>query len=390
MIRFLQTPGPIKKIVLGGLLVFISAMMAISLIPGIGSSGFLAGTPAHGVVATVDGVDVSAQEVQKQARQMLQQQFPRGGAQMNSLVPFFAQRAAENLINEQVILAEAHRMGMKATDDDLREFLHQGNLGQEIFPGGNFVGQEAYADVVSRYGYTVPQFEQLVKEDILINKLRTLVGSSAAVTDAEVRQQFEKQNTKVKFDYAILKKDDVLKTIHPADAELKAYYDRNKNTYVNSIPEKRQLKYVVFDTSKLLAQTQVTQQDFQAYYDQHRDEYRVPEQVNVQHILIKSPLPGPDGKVDPKAVDAARAKAEDILKQVKSGGNFADLAKKYSEDTSAKEGGALGWIGRGKTVPEFEKAAFSLSKGGTSDLVQSSFGFHIIHVDDKQEAHLKP
>src|SRR5437667_8598270 len=242
-----------------------------------------------------------------------------------------------------------------------------------IFPGGNFIGKEAYEDFVSRNGYTVPQFEELVKEDILINKLRTLVGSSAAVTDAEVRQQFEKQNTKVKFDYAILKKDDVLKTIHPADAELKAYYDRNKNTYVNSIPEKRKIKYVVFDTSKLLAQTQVTQQDLQNYYDQHRDEYRIPEQVNVRHILVKSPLPGPDGKVDPKALEAARAKAQDVLKQVKAGGNFADLAKKYSEDPgSAKEGGTLGWIGKGRTVPEFEKAAFSLPKGGTSDLVKSS------------------
>ena len=390
MIRFLQTPGPIKKIILGGLLVFISAMMAISLIPGIGSSGFLAGTPAHGVVATVDGVDVSAQDVQHQAKVALQRQFPRGGAQMSMYLPFFASQAAQQLINEQVILVEARRMGMKATDDDLRDFLHQGQLGQLLFPGGNFIGQEGYQDFVSREGYTVPRFEQLVKESILINKLRTLVGSSAAVTDAEVRQQFEKQNTKVKFDYAVLKKDDVLKTIHPADAELKAYYDRNKNTYVNSIPEKRQLKYVVFDTSKLLAQTQVTQQDFQNYYDQHRDEYRVPEQVNVRHILIKSPLPGPDGKVDPKAVDAARAKAEDVLKQVKSGGNFADLAKKYSDDPgSAKLGGSLGWIGKGRTVPEFEKAAFSLPKGATSDLVQSSYGFHIIHVDDKQDAHVK-
>jgi peptidyl-prolyl cis-trans isomerase D len=171
---------------------------------------------------------------------------------------------------------------------------------------------------------------------------------------------------------------------------LKAYYDRNKNTYVNSIPEKRQLKYVVIDNSRLLAQTPVTQQDLQTYYDQRREEYRVPEQVNVRHILIKSPLAGTDGKVDPKALDAARAKAEDILKQVKAGGNFADLAKKNSEDTaSAKEGGSLGWIGKGRTVPEFEKVAFSLPKSGTSDLVQSSYGFHIIHVDDKQDAHVK-
>jgi peptidyl-prolyl cis-trans isomerase D len=160
--------------------------------------------------------------------------------------------------------------------------------------------------------------------------------------------------------------------------------------YVNSIPEKRQVKYVVIDNAKLLAQTQVTPQELQDYYDQHQDQYRVPEQVNVSHILIKTPLPGPDGKVDPKAVEAARAKAEEVLKQVKAGGNFAELAKKYSEDPgSAKNGGSLGWIERGRTVPEFEKAAFSLPKGQTSDLVQSSYGFHIIHVNDKQEAHVK-
>src|SRR5204863_4140416 len=141
---------------------------------------------------------------------------------------------------------------------------------------------------------------------------------------------------------------------------------------------------------KVEAQTQVTPDDLQAYYDQHRDEFRVPEQVNVRHILIKTPLPGPDEKVDAKGAEEARKKAEDVLKQIKSRGNFAELAKKYSEDPgSAKNGGSLGFIGKGRTVPEFEKAAFSLPKGGTSDLVQSSYGFHIIHVDDKQDAHVK-
>src|SRR6266568_2521317 len=389
MIRFLQTPGPIKKIVLGGLLTFISVMMAITLIPGIGSTSFLGSTPTKGIVATVSGEEISATDVTKQAKRMVEQQFPRGGPQASSLLPFFSQQAVNNLISEKLLLVEARRMGLRATDEDLRNYLHQGQLGQIIFPNGKY-DQTAYEDLASRLGFTIPQFEPLVKEEILINKLRGLVSASASVTDAEVRKQFEKQNAKVKFDYAVLKKDDILKSIHPAEAELKAFYDRNKNTYVNSIPEKRQLKYVVFDTPKLLAQTQVTQQDLASYYDQHREEYRVPEQVNVRHILIKSPLAGPDGKVDPKALDTARAKAEDVLKQVKAGGNFADLAKKYSEDTgSAKQGGSLGWIGKGRTVPEFEKAAFSLPKDGTSDLVQSSYGFHIIHVDDKQEAHVK-
>src|SRR5207249_6037434 len=161
-------------------------------------------------------------------------------------------------------------------------------------------------------------------------------------------------------------------------------------TYNNSIPEKRKIRYVVIDNARIQAKTAVSHDELQSYYNQHREDYRVPEQVNVRHILIKTPLPGPDGKVDPKGVDEARKKAEDVLKQVKAGGNFAELAKKYSEDPgSAKEGGSLGFIGKGRTVPEFEKTAFSLPKGGTSDLVQSSYGFHIIHLDDKQDAHLK-
>jgi peptidyl-prolyl cis-trans isomerase D len=390
MIRFLQTPGPFKKYVLGGILVVICISMAWYVLPGGSGSSVFGSGPAQGVVATVSGEEVTTNAVQREAKQMLSQQFPRGGPQASSLLPYFAGRAADNLISEKVLLVEAQRMGLKATDDDLRQYMRHGQLGQMLFPNGVFIGQQQYEDFVSRNNLTIPQFEDLVKQDILMNKLRDLVVSGATVTDAEVRKQFEKQNTKVKFDYAVIKKDDILKSIHPADAELKAFYDRNKNTYVNSIPEKRQLKYVVIDNAKLLAQTQVTPEDLQSYYDQHREEYRVPEQVNVRHILIKTPLPGADGKVDPKAVDASRAKAEDVLKQVKTGGNFADLAKKYSEDPgSAKNGGSLGWIGKGRTVPEFEKAAFSLPKGGTSDLVQSSYGFHIIHIDDKQDAHVK-
>src|SRR5208283_126818 len=146
--------------------------------------------------------------------------------------------------------------------------------------------------------------------------------------------------------------------------ELKAFYDRNKAAYNNSIPEKRQIKYVLVDSSKIGAAIPVTEQDLQTYYDQHRDEYRVPDQVKVRHILIKTPLPGADGKEDEKGVADARAKAESVLKQVKAGGDFAKLAEQYSEDPgSAKNGGELGWIGRGRTVPEFEKAAFSLAKG---------------------------
>src|SRR5207253_1196508 len=133
-----------------------------------------------------------------------------------------------------------------------------------------------------------------------------------------------KRNTKVKFQYAYFSEPDVRKQIHPNDAELKAYYDQHKAEYNNSIPEKRKIAYALVDANKLASDVQVSDQDLRSYYDQHRDEFRVPEQVTVSHILIKTPTTGSDGKVD-QAVDAAKAKAEDVLKQVKSGGNFADL-----------------------------------------------------------------
>src|SRR5208282_1991936 len=321
---------------------------------GIGSSLGI-GAPPAGVLATIGDQSVTVPEVQREARAMIRQQFPKGGPQASMLLPYFASQAAEQLINEKALVAEAHRMGLRATDEELREELQHGQLGSMLFPDGKFVGQEGYEEFVQQHDMTVPQFEELEKDFILVRKLRALVASSAFVSDAEVRDEFDHRNTKVKFEYAVVTQADILKELHPTDEELKAYYERNKATYNNSVPEKRQIKYVVIDSAKIAATTTVTDQDLQSYYDQHRDEFRSPEQVKVSHILIKTPLPAPGAKEDEKAVADARAKAEDVLKQLKAGGDFAKLAEKYSEDPgSAKSGGELGWIGRGRTVPEFE------------------------------------
>jgi peptidyl-prolyl cis-trans isomerase D len=391
MIRQLQNAGPTVKIILSGLLLIICGGMVITLIPGGLGSSLGIGTPGRGVIARIGDQEVTVPEVQRMARLMILRQFPKGGAQTALMMPFFAGQAAEQLISQKAMVAEGHRLGLRVSDDELRDELQHGQLGATLFPDGKFIGQEEYENFVQRnFDLPIPQFEELVKGDIVIHKLRALVGSSAFVGEREIREEFEHRNTKVKFDYAVITQADILKGLHPAEPELKAFYERNKATYNNSIPEKRKIKYAIVDTAKVAAATSVTDQDLQAYYDQHRDEYRVPEQVKVNHILIKTPLPGPGGKVDDKAVEEARKKADDVLKQVKAGGDFAKLAEKYSEDPgSAKIGGSLGFIGRGRTVPEFEKAAFSLPKGQTSELVKSTYGFHIIRVEDKQEAHVK-
>jgi peptidyl-prolyl cis-trans isomerase D len=389
MIRFLQTPGPVKKYLLGGLLLLITVSMVWYLVPSSGNSGYYFGGK-QGVVAQVDGGDITSDEVRQTARQMLQQQMPKGSANMGMLLPFFTQRAAEQLITRQALLSEAGRVGLRVTPEEIKDELQHGRYAATFFPSGNFIGQQEYEDMLQRANLTPVKFEEEVGDDILLTKLQALVAGGASVSEAEIRQQFVKQNSKVKFDYAVLKQDDIKKGLHPTEEELKAYYESHKASYANSIPEKRKVKYAVIDVGKAEAGVQVTLDDLRAYYDQRRDQYRTPEQVKVSHILIKTPLPGPDGKVDEKGVAEAQRRAEDLLKQLKAGAKLEDLAQRYSEDPgSAKQGGSLGWIGKGQTVPEFEKVAFSLPKGQISDLVKSSYGFHIIRVDDKQEAHVK-
>jgi peptidyl-prolyl cis-trans isomerase D len=378
MIRFLQTEGPVKKIVLSGLLLLICAAMVIAFVPG-GLGSELTGAPGKGIVAKVSGEDITVEQVKETARQMAQQQAAQYGAQASMLIPFLIQqatpRAAEQLIDRQALLVEAQRLGLKATPQEVKDELQHGpQYAPYFFPDGNFVGEAEYTNMLQRANLTPATFEEGVGKGILITKLQALITGSASVSDAAIREQFNKQNTKVKFEYAVLKEEDIKKGLHPTTEELKAFYDSHQKNYANSIPEKRKIQYALIDTAKIQSGIRITNDELQAYYNQHRDQYRVAEQAKVSHILIKTPLPGPDGKVDEKGVTEAQRRAEDLLKQLKGGAKFEDVAKKYSEDPgSAKEGGSLGWIGKGRTVPEFEKAAFSLPKGQISDLVKSSY-----------------
>ena len=411
MIKFLQKEGPLKKYVLGGILVFICVAMSAYLIPG-GFGDYISGSLTQaGVLAVVGDQSVGLQEVAQRARMIGRQQF-RGNIP-DTLMPFLMQRAADNMITQGAMVYEADRMGLGATNDDVRNFLHQGQFGEIFFPGGNFIGDDQYEQLVqNQFGMSVTQFEKEIKAQVASQKLLAAVGAPATVSEKEIQAEVEKQDTKVKFDYAIITLEDVKNQLHPTDAELKVFYDQNKQTYVNSIPEKRKARYIVIDRSKLAENTQVSQADLQQYYSQHQDDFRIPETVTVRHILIKTPVPGSitvnpvlgqDGKInqkateaaqkaaEEKAVNAAQAKADDIEKQLKAGGDFAALAKQNSDDPgSAQNGGLLPPITRGRTVPEFEQAAFSTPVGQTTGVIRTSYGFHIIRVEAKQTPRMKP
>lgn len=396
MIRFLQSGNKATKYLLAGLLGILCLSMVTYLIPGFMNSSTL---NREGMVAKVGGVEISTQDVQKYVALMMQQAAQRNpNFPPEMMRPYFTQQAIPALIRDAELRYESDRLGLSVSDQEVSDFLHSGQFGEMFFPKGQWVGQEKYEQMVNQFfGTTVDDFEHQLRFEMLRNKLISAVTAGVTVTNADVEKKYKDENTKVKFDYAVLDLDELEKQIKPTDAELKAYYDTNKARYENSIPEKRQVKYFLITEQQAQNKVTVSPEEIEKYYRDNDAAYRVPDRVRVRHILIKLPTPGPDGKVDPKAVDAARAKAEDVLKQVKAGGDFAELAKKYSEDKgnaqnpgSAEKGGELGWIVKGQTEAPFENVAFSMNKGQTSDLVQTSSGFSIVQTEEKESAHKQP
>lgn len=387
MIRFLQTPGPAKKIILGGLLLLICVAMVITLVPG----GVLGGVGVPtGVLARVGEHQVTISDVQNEAVRIGRQQFPTGTPEQ--LMPLLRRSAAQTLILRSAMLEEADRLGLRVTDEELRQELSSGTYGVYFFPGGKFVGDEQYqAFVQENFNMTVQAFEDRMRQDILVRKLQSLVTDPITVTSEEVRNEFQRQNTQIKLEYALLRLEDLVKKVQPTGDELRAYFQENQAHYLDAVPEKRKAEYVVVSGSTVEDEVKISPEELREYYNEQIDRFRTPEEIKVRHILIRTPAPGPDGKVDEQELEEARKKAEEVLAKVRAGGDFAQLAREYSDDPgSAQKGGDLGWVGRGRTVPAFEQAAFALSKGQVSDLVKTTYGFHIIKVEDKREAKVRP
>ncbi len=389
MIRFLQKDNRLTKALFVVIIAAASVSMVVYLIPGLtGQSAAGADTFAvvypHWYSRFFSGGDViSQQKVAQLATQRVQQQYPQYAGNpmiMNMIEP----QVGQQLVQQQILLDEAQQLGIHVTDADVRTYLQTGPPGQVLFPGGKFIGQDRYAALIqSRFDITVADFEDSVKKDIAIRRLQSLITAGVTVSDQEVRDLYRKNNIKIKFDYAVLSSDDLGKQINPSEADLEAFFKKNAARYATAVPEERTISYFAFTSNDMPGGVQQpTQQEIQAYYTAHQSEYSVPEQARSRHILIKV-AQGADAKTDA----AAKAKAEALLKQIQGGANFADLAKKNSDDPGSKDqGGELGFAQRGRMVPEFDSAIFT-QKIGDTKIVKSQFGYHIVQVEERQAAH---
>ncbi len=323
-------------------------------------------------IAQVGDETISVVDVQNQLSKST-----RGSQIPPALVPIYTQQALDQLVDEKMLALEADRMGLRVSDEEHADLLKK--LVPTAFTGDTFIGMDRYTqEVQARFQMSVPEFETEVKNALLQQKFQQLVTDGVTASDDEVREEFRRENEKVKLDYVLIKPEDLQSKVEVSEADLASYFDKNKAQYV--VPERRTVDYALLSLAQLRQRSQISDDDVKIYYQSHIDQYKLEDRAHVAHILFKTV-----GMTDAEAAEIKK-KADDVLNKAKHGGNFADLAKQNSEDTTKDKGGDLGWIVRGQTVPEFEAAAFSLPKGSISDLVKTQYGFHIIQVIDRESA----
>jgi peptidyl-prolyl cis-trans isomerase D len=360
------------KIVLGVVLGMVSLGMLLYLVP-MPTTPLDAGTDG---LADIGGQRISIGDVQRQLDLVSQrQQIPQ------QLRGFYAQQIFDQMVFDRLLQLEAPKLGISITDQDVADEIRQ--MLPNAFPNGKWVGADLYSQIVQQQmGLSVEDFEQELRQGMLEQKFRQLVTAGVTVTPAEVRDEFRRRNEKVKLDYVVVDPSALAAKIQPADADLQAWYNAHKAEY--QVPEQRSARYLLLDVNLLKQNTKISDADLLSYYNQHIDTYKVPDRVHAEHILFMTV-----GKTDAEIAEIQK-QAEQVLAKVQHGGDFAKLAKQYSQDPGSKDkGGDLGWIVHGQTVPEFEKEAFTLPVGGVSGLVKTQYGFHIIKILGKETAHTK-
>jgi len=357
------------RIGLGALLVLVALSMLTYLIPSYNTGS----SPTDVVVAEIGGDQITLPDVQR-----LIQNTVRGRQLPPEILPNFIPQIIDNVITEHALAYEAARLGFQVTDAELADAIRQ-NI-PTLFPDGKFVGRDMYAGFLAQQNLSIAEFEADMKRQLLITRLRDVALEGTIISPLEIEQEYRKKNEKIKIQYVKIAADKYKAETVPAEQEMQDYFKANAGKY--TVPETRNVTMLIADQTKLAQTVNPTDLDLQRAYNQNQEKFRVPETVKLRRILLKT-----EGK--PPADEAKiKAQADDLLKQVKAGGNFADLVKKYSEDDASKAANGEISVSRGQMLPDVEQAAFSL-KPGESAVVKSSIGYDVLQVIQHDQGHLK-
>lgn len=351
------------KLVLWLVIISLGMGMLLLFVPGqnIGIQGF------DDSVASVAGDGISMKEFTDVYHRVVEN-YSNGGknkTDADTLKRMGLDKQALNaLIQVRVVAYAAKRLGLDVTPEEVR---HSIETNPNLRNQQGFIGVEAYKALLEANRMDVEEFESGIRNLLLTRKISNLITDSIDVPEKQLRESFARQSQEATVQYVLFDKEAAKKKVSPTEAELRAYFEANKDKY--SLKEERRAQYLAFSFSDIASTIKVTEQEIDEAWNR-RDHS---ETVTASHILFKVDDPSKEAEV--------KAKAEEILKRAKGGENFSDLAGKYSQDeASARQGGSLGAFSRGRMAKEFEDAAFALKPGEISGLVKTQFGYHIIKL----------
>jgi peptidyl-prolyl cis-trans isomerase D len=331
----------------------------------------------------VNETTIEAQTFQSYARQLdstYQSMFGEQYAQQRGLMRV-GRQAIERLVEDELLYQEAQRRGLRVGPEEVAQVITRDPSFQE---NGQFIGVERYRSLFQGSRITVAQFEDSIRRRLLTEKYRRIVGAGVAISDAAVEEELLRRNQKATVDYLLIDPAGLPARPAPAESDLARYHEEHRDRYLRG--EGRTGFYVLLTPAEVAPSAEPTDAEVQAAYDRDRaSRYTVREQRRASHILLKVP-----SGANERETARIESRAKTVLKRARSGADFAALARAHSEDSTAGSGGDLSFFGRGQMVKEFEDAAFSLPVGSVSDLVRTTYGFHIIKVTDTKPSREMP
>jgi len=339
------------------------------------------GSPGE-VLAVVGGLPITVGEYQKayQRQSQFYERLYQGKLDANTLRRMGLERQIfDSLVEDRLVALQAKRVGLTVSDDALARSIATSPDFQE---NGHFLGSAEIQRRLDLQGISTAEFEDSLRQRLLRDSLEGLVTDGLSVSDADVEREFRRRTEQVKAEYVLADAARYRPQVAVTDDEVKARFEKQRESY--RVPEKRTLSYILLDPESLRSRTSVTDRDLEAYYREHPEEFKQEAEVCASHVLVKVKS-GPEAKEGHPEAEA-KTIAEKLLAEAKGGGDFAALARKSSEDAgSAANGGDLGCFPRGRMVPAFDEAVFSMEPGAISDLVKTNFGYHIIKLVSQKE-----
>ncbi len=327
--------------------------------------------PGRNNAATVNGQAITYRDFQ-QAYERTTNQYRKqfGGSLPESLMKALnlRQQVVSQLVERSLLLQGAQQMGIRVSDEEIRNTIQ--TMGS--FQNNGTFDVKRYKEILAGSRMTPANFETSIRTDLLTDKVVNALSRFTQVMPDELQDRFTYDYETTTLAYLDFTAKDFTTKVEVQDDALATFYDAHKDNYKTD--PQRKLNYLFFSTKD--GDAQPTAAEVKTYYDQNLDKYQLPEQRQARHILLRTPP-----KADDETKNKTRKELEDILAKANNGADFAKLAKEFSQDGSAAKGGDLGFFGRGRMVPAFDQAVFSLKEGEISKIVETQFGFHIIKLE---------